>query len=469
MLRVYNTLSKQKEDFVPLNGNKVRMYVCGITVYDYCHIGHARMLVAFDVIARWLRASGYELTYVRNITDIDDNILKRATELRVPFSDLTAKFIALMHEDERALGIEPPDIEPRATQYVEQMKTMIATLIDNGSAYAVDNGDVYFSVNAFSEYGKLSNKNLEELLEGARVEVGEQKRDPRDFALWKRATPSEPSDAHFDAPWGRGRPGWHIECSVMSTENLGASFDIHGGGQDLVFPHHENEIAQSEAATHQCYAKYWLHNNAVRVDDQKMSKSLGNFFTIRDTLQHFDAEVVRYFLLRSHYRSPINFSQDNLAEAGSALERLYLALADVDIERGDPDAPAQQDARARFAAAMDDDFNTADALAVVFELAKALNIAKQAQQIDQAANLAASIRRLGNTLGLLQRDPLEALRGGSESVDGLTDAEIEAMLKARQAAKLAKDYSEADRIREQLDAAGVILEDTRDGTRWRRK
>ncbi|MFK7731572.1 MAG: cysteine--tRNA ligase [Pseudomonadales bacterium] len=470
-MKVFNTLSKQKEEFIPLDGNRVRMYVCGITVYDYCHLGHARMLVAFDVIARWLRHRGYDLTYVKNITDIEDKILKRAVELNEPFRELTERFIGYMHEDEKALGIEPPDIEPRATQYIDSMKSMIATLIENGSAYAVDNGDVYFAVNSFAGYGKLSGKKPDELLEGARVEVGELKRDPRDFALWKGANPSEPADAHFEAPWGKGRPGWHIECSVMSTDNLGDSFDIHGGGQDLVFPHHENEIAQSEAASHQHYAKYWLHNNAVRVDQVKMSKSLNNFFTIRDILQKYDAEWVRYFLVATQYRTPINYSEDSLKNAGAALERIYLALLDVDWQKGDSEADDSAAARTRFSEAMDDDFNTPEAMAVIFDLVRQLNIAKKDGKRALAENLAAAIRALGKLLGIAQREPMDALRAGDVSAAeaGLSDEDVETLVAEREAAKIAKDYSRADQIRQDLAEQGVVLEDSREGTRWRRK
>ncbi len=471
MLQVYNTLSRQKEAFEPLVDRQVRMYVCGITVYDYCHIGHARMLVAFDVIARWLRACDYQLTYVRNITDIDDKILARAQEKGIPYSELTEKFIACMHEDERALGIQPPDIEPRATDYVEQMKNLIQQLIDNGAAYSVENGDVYFAVDSFPGYGKLSGKRPDELLEGARVAVGELKKDPRDFALWKGAREDEPDDAQFEAPWGRGRPGWHIECSVMSTCNLGKSFDIHGGGQDLVFPHHENEIAQSEAASHQHYAKYWLHNNAVRVDDEKMSKSLGNFFTIRDVLQVYEAEVVRYLLLASHYRSPINYSDEALDNARHALERLYLALQGVEVAGGDQSGSNTDaaEAKERFSAAMNDDFNTPEALAVMFDLARRLNTAKAAGESVLASILGSVLYELGGWLGILQRNPTEALQSKHSAGSGLGAEEIEVLVAARTAAKNSGDYPEADRIREQLSENGIVLEDSREGTRWRRK
>ncbi|MFK8019247.1 MAG: cysteine--tRNA ligase [Pseudomonadales bacterium] len=467
MLQVFNTLTRRKEEFVPLNGNKVNMYVCGITVYDYCHLGHARMLVAFDVIARWLRQRDYELTYARNITDIDDKILRRAAESGVPFRELTAKFIDVMHEDEARLSITPPDIEPRATEYIDEMRVLIKSLIDNGSAYAAENGDVYFSVKSFAGYGKLSGKKPDELLDGARIEIGELKRDPRDFALWKGANPDEPADAHFDAEWGRGRPGWHIECSAMATANLGDSFDIHGGGQDLVFPHHENEIAQAEAATHQHFAKYWLHNNAVRVDHEKMSKSLGNFFTIKEILDKYDAEVVRYFLVSSHYRTPINYSEDNLKNAQAALQRFYLALADVNATTGNANCPTGVEAWNKFQVAMDDDFGTPEALAVIFDVARRLNVAKQDGDADTASDLAAVVIRLGATLGLLQREPNELLQGASTSAEDT--AGIESRVRARDEAKAAKDYQEADRIRAELESEGVILEDSREGTRWRKK
>lgn len=443
------------------------MYVCGITVYDYCHIGHARMLVAFDVIARWLRASGYDLNYVRNITDIDDKILRRAGELQQAHSELTSRFIDLMHEDERALGIAPPDVEPRATGHIEGMVKMIAQLIDSGAAYAVENGDVYYSVASFDGYGKLSGKNPEELLDGARVEVGELKRDPRDFALWKGAVPSEPADAHWDAPWGKGRPGWHIECSVMSTASLGNSFDIHGGGVDLVFPHHENEIAQAESATGCHYAKYWLHNNAVRVNHEKMSKSLGNFFTIRDTLKQYSGETIRYFLLSSHYRSPINYSEESLGNARAALERFYLALDGVASDGVAQQSAHYESAHKQFSAAMDDDFGTPEALAVLFDLVRKLNIAK-AEASDDAPHLAAGLRALGAMLGILQDEPAAALRSAPVTADGLADDEIDSLVQARTDAKLNKDYALADKIRVDLADNGVILEDSREGTRWRR-
>lgn len=475
MLRVFNTLTQKKEAFEPLQAGRVRMYVCGITVYDYCHLGHARMLLAFDVIARWLRQRGFDVTYVRNITDIDDKILRRAVELNEEFTTLTTRFIQELHDDERKLGIQEPDIEPRATHYIEQMIAMIQTLIDKGCAYAAANGDVYYSVTSFDDYGKLSHKKIDELLAGARVEVDELKKDPRDFALWKGAKPGEPQ---WDAPWGAGRPGWHIECSVMATQNLGDSFDIHGGGTDLIFPHHENEIAQAEAATGCHFAKYWLHNGAVRVDKVKMSKSLGNFFTIREVLEKYPAEVVRYFLIASQYRSAINYSDENLQNARKALDRIYLALRDIP-DRATVDA-FDNDYGERFTSAMDDDFNTPEALAVLFDMAKAINTCK-ASDPDKAADLAAKLRLLASPLGVLQLNAEEFLKTPAFNVQSATagecvastsektDDEIEALVQQREKAKQAKKYSLADKIRADLDQQGVVLEDSREGTSWRRK
>lgn len=478
MLQVFNTLTQKKEVFEPLEPGKVRMYVCGITVYDYCHLGHARMLLAFDVIARWLRHRGFELTYVRNITDIEDKILRRAAELNEEFSTLTARFIQELHDDERTLDIQAPDIEPRATGHIEQIIAMIQTLIDKGYAYAVANGDVYYSVTAFSDYGKLSHKNIDELLAGARVEVDELKNDPRDFALWKGAKPGEPQ---WDAPWGAGRPGWHIECSAMATENLGDSFDIHGGGTDLIFPHHENEIAQAEAATGCHFAKYWLHNGAVRVDKVKMSKSLGNFFTIREVLEKYPAEVVRYFLVASHYRSAINYSDENLQNAREALDRIYLALRDIpDIDTAEQ---FDNDYSERFTAAMDDDFNTPEALAVLFDMVRAINTCKE-NHPAKAAALAVQLRALAQPLGVLQLNAEEFLKtpafnaqsadsaAATESTAALsakTDAEIDALVQQRIDAKKAKDYPLADKIRAELEQQSIVLEDSREGTSWRRK
>ncbi|MCJ1885986.1 cysteine--tRNA ligase [Pseudomonas sp. LA21] len=456
-LQIYSTLSKTKDAFKPLVGNQVRMYVCGMTVYDFCHIGHARVMVAFDVIARWLRHRGYDLTYVRNITDIDDKIIRRAQENGESFEDLTARMIAAMHEDEARLSVLRPDIEPRATGHIAGMHEMIQTLIDKGYAYAPGNGDVYYRVGKFAGYGKLSRKKIEDLRIGARIEVDESKEDPLDFVLWKGAKPGEPS---WESPWGAGRPGWHIECSVMSTCCLGETFDIHGGGPDLVFPHHENEIAQSEAATGKLYAASWMHAGAVRVDGEKMSKSLGNFFTIREVLEKYHPEVVRFLLVSSHYRSPINYSEDNLKEAKGALERFYTAL------RGLPQVAAAGGEAfvERFAAAMDDDFGTPEAVAVLFEMAREINRLRDSEPAAAAA-LAARLRELAGLLGVLQLDADEFLQAGAA---GKVDAaQVEALIQARLDARAAKNWAESDRIRDELTALGVVLEDGKGGTTWR--
>lgn len=456
-LALYNTLTKTKDTFKPLVGNQVRMYVCGMTVYDFCHIGHARVMVAFDVVARWFRHRGYDLTYVRNITDIDDKIIKRANENGETFEQLTERMIAAMHEDEARLNVLRPDQEPRASQHIEGMFSMIQTLIDKGYAYAPGNGDVYYRVGKFEGYGKLSRRKIEDLKIGARIEVDEAKQDPLDFVLWKAAKPGEPS---WTSPWGEGRPGWHIECSVMSTCCLGNTFDIHGGGPDLVFPHHENEIAQSEAATGEQYAAAWMHAGAVRVDGEKMSKSLGNFFTIREVLEKYHPEVVRYLLVSSHYRSGINYSEDNLKEAKGALERFYIAL------KGLPDAaPAGGEAFAeRFGAAMDDDFNSPEACAVLFEMVREVNRLKETDAAAAAA-LAASLRQLAEVLGVLQLDADTFLQAGAA---GKVDAaEVEALIAARLQARADKNWAESDRIRDQLTSMGVVLEDGKGGTTWR--
>ncbi|TDQ39933.1 cysteine--tRNA ligase [Thiopseudomonas denitrificans] len=454
---IYNTLSKQKEPLRPLVDGQVRMYVCGMTVYDYCHIGHARVMVAFDVVTRWLRRSGYDVTYVRNITDIDDKIINRANENGEPFTALVERMIAAMHEDEARLNVLRPDIEPRATGHIDGMFTMIQSLIDKGYAYAPGNGDVYYRVGKFAEYGKLSRIKLDDLRSGARVEVGEAKEDPLDFVLWKAAKPGEPS---WTSPWGEGRPGWHIECSVMSTCCLGDTFDIHGGGPDLVFPHHENEIAQSEAATGQTYAETWMHAGAVRVDGEKMSKSLGNFFTIREVLEKYPAEVVRYLLVSSHYRSPINYSEDSLKEAKGALERFYLALKGLErVEPAGGEAFVE-----RFAAAMNDDFNTPEACAVLFDMVREVNRLKTSD-MQAAAGLAAQLRKLAEVLGVLQLEADEFLLAGS--ADKLAPADIESMIAQRLAAREAKDWAESDRIRDELAEQGVILEDSKGVTTWR--
>lgn len=462
MLKIYNSIAREKQTFVPIVAGKVSMYVCGMTVYDYCHLGHARVMVVFDMVNRWLRASGFDVTYVRNITDIDDKIINRANERGITIQALTDEFIAAMNEDSDRLGVLRPDIEPRATAYIDDMITMIGQLIDKGHAYPAANGDVFYSVGSFEGYGKLSGKSLEDLRAGERVEVDSFKRDPMDFVLWKTAKPNEPS---YDSPWGKGRPGWHIECSAMGAHHLGKHFDIHGGGQDLQFPHHENEIAQSEGA-HDCtFVNYWMHNGFVRVDDEKMSKSLGNFFTIREVLQKYKAEVVRFFILRAQYRSPLNYSDQHLDDANQALTRLYTALKNV------PPVDAAIDwnypLAARFKAAMDDDFNTSEAFAVLFELATEINRTRS----PASAGL---LRALGGIVGLLQEDPQSFLQGGQEEdgnavygAAGLTAAEIDAFLQQRAAAKQARNFAEADRIRSELFAQGIILEDAPSGTTWR--
>jgi cysteinyl-tRNA synthetase len=462
MLRVYNTLAREKREFVPLVPGEVRMYVCGMTVYDYCHLGHARVLVVFDMVARWLRASGYRVTYVRNVTDIDDKIIRRALDNGESIRALTDRFIGYMNEDAAALGVLAPDHEPRATGYVPQMLRMIESLEGRGLAYVAASRDVCYSVRRFPSYGRLSGKSLEDLRAGERVDVVEGKQDPLDFVLWKQAKESEPEDAKWDSPWGRGRPGWHIECSAMSTELLGAHFDIHGGGQDLQFPHHENEIAQSEGATGHPFVNYWMHNGFVRVDDEKMSKSLGNFFTIRDVLKRFQPEVVRFFILRAHYRSPLNYSDTHLEESRQALTRLYTALKNVQPEEvvgiDWASAPA-----ARFRTAMDDDFNTPEAIAVLFDLAGEAN----AQRCARTSGL---LRALGGVLGLLQDDPVGFLQGAAagDGAEALSAQRIEALIVQRREARKAKNFAEADRIRASLLEAGIVLEDGAQGTTWRR-
>ncbi|MCK0511086.1 cysteine--tRNA ligase [Aromatoleum buckelii] len=460
MLHIHNTLTRRKEAFVPIDPGKVRMYVCGMTVYDYCHLGHARVMVVFDMVARWLRASGFELTYVRNITDIDDKIIRRAGEKGESIRTLTDRFIAAMHEDADALGVLRPDHEPRATEYVAQMQSLIGRLRDKGLAYVAGNRDVCYSVRKFDSYGRLSGKSLDELRAGERVEVAGDKQDPLDFVLWKHARTDEPDEVKWASPWGAGRPGWHIECSAMSSDLLGEQFDIHGGGQDLQFPHHENEIAQSEGAHGHTFVNYWMHNGFVRVDDEKMSKSLGNFFTIRNVLERFDPEVVRFFILRAHYRSPLNYSDAHLEDARQALTRLYTALRNV--EPSDAQVDWDEPHAVRFRAAMDDDFNTAEAVAVLFELANEANR-------SGSAAIAAQLKGLGGVLGLLAREPANFLQGrmAGEPDEGEGVA-IESMIERRALAKKSKDYAEADRIRAQLLAAGIVLEDTPQGTIWRR-
>ncbi len=459
MLTIYNTLSRGKDSFRPIEPGKVRMYVCGMTVYDLCHLGHARVLVVFDMVARWLRASGFDVTYVRNITDIDDKIIRRAQERGESIRVLTDRFIAAMHQDADALGVLRPDFEPRATDYIAQMQGLIGRLEHKGLAYVAANRDVCFAVRKFEGYGKLSGKSIDELRAGERVEVVGDKNDPLDFVLWKHAKAEEPAEVKWDSPWGSGRPGWHIECSAMSSELLGEQFDIHGGGQDLQFPHHENEIAQSEGAHGHAFVNYWMHNGFVRVDDEKMSKSLGNFFTIRDVLQKYDAEVVRFFILRAHYRSPLNYSDAHLDDARNALTRLYTALKNVPATAAGVD---WEEAHARrFRAAMDDDFNTAEAVAVLFDLANELN--REASPV-----VARQLRGLAAVLGLLERDPVAFLQAGAPDAGALDADAIAELIARRAAAKAARDYAEADRIRASLLDAGVVLEDAPGGTTWRR-
>ena len=452
-LRIYNTLSRGLVDFSPIEPGHVRMYVCGITVYDLCHIGHARSAVAFDVVQRWLKSSGLRVTFVRNITDIEDKIIRRALENGETIRQLTDRMIAEMYRDFDALGIERPQHDPRATDYVPQMLDIVGKLKNKGLAYQSDNGDVNYAVRKFPGYGKLSGKSLDELQAGERVAVADGKHDPLDFVLWKSAKPTEPEGAKWDSPYGLGRPGWHIECSAMSCALLGETFDIHGGGADLQFPHHENEIAQSEGAHGVPLASVWMHNGFVNIDNEKMSKSLGNFFTIREVLEQFDAETIRFFIVRSHYRSPLNYSDVHLQDARAALKRLYTALdavapAEVAIDWASPFA-------ARFKAAMDEDFGTPEAVAVLFDLASEVNRTRDAQD-------AGLLKGLGGVLGLLQGDPKAFLRAGST----LDEAAIQAQIDARAAAKQAKNFAEADRIRAELLAAGIVLKDGPGGTTW---
>jgi cysteinyl-tRNA synthetase len=459
-LSIFNTLSRRPEPFEPLEPGHVRMYVCGMTIYDLCHIGHARMMMAFDVVQRWLKVSGYRVTYVRNITDIDDKIIKRAVERGITLKDLTDEMTLAMHQDIAALGIEVPSSEPRATAYVPQMLSLIGQLEAKGLAYRAQDGDVNFAVRRFPGYGKLSGKSLDDLRAGERVAVASDKNDPLDFVLWKAAKPDEPAEARWDGPYGQGRPGWHIECSAMSCALLGESFDIHGGGADLQFPHHENEIAQSEGASGKPLARFWMHNGFVRVDNEKMSKSLGNFFTIREVLAKYDAETVRFFIVRTHYRSPLNYSDAHLDDARAALKRLYTALSLVSAEPVvtiDWSHPFAQ----RFRAAMDEDFGTPEAVAVLFDLASEINRSKDAA-------LAGLLRALGGTLGLLQVDPAAYLQGGGAAAGGLDEATIQALIADRAAAKQAKNFAEADRIRQDLLAQGVVLKDSATGTTWER-
>ncbi len=458
MLQVYNTLTKQKEVFKPLTKGQVNMYVCGITVYDYCHVGHARTVLAFDVIYRYLLARGYKVNYVRNITDIDDKIIKRAFENNESVESLVARFTSAMHKDFQDLGALSPNIEPCATAAIRQMLELIQKLIENQLAYQAANGDVYYHVRKFPTYGALAHRHFEDLLAGARVEVNEGKQDPLDFVLWKAAKPGEPS---WPSPWGMGRPGWHIECSAMAMHFLGETLDIHGGGYDLTFPHHENERAQSEGCTHKKFVNIWMHTGFVEVHDEKMSKSLGNFFTIRDVLKIFDAQTIRYFLVASHYRSPVNYSEDNLKQARTCCERLYLALrgrAMMDIALDEQNPYVQ-----RFFKVMDDDFNTPEALSVLFELAKEINIVRD-HQPKEADQLASQLKKLANILGLLTLDPEIYFQQTSK----VSSDEIEQLIQARETARQQKDFAKADAIRQQLIDMGIILEDSSQGTTWRK-
>lgn len=463
-LNLHNNLTKQKELFKPLDPEHVRLYVCGMTVYDYCHIGHARVLVVFDVVSRYLRHiyGDKNVTYVRNITDIDDKIIARANENGEPFTELTERFIEEMNKDAESLGIQRPDQEPRATMFMSQIIEMIQTLVDKGFAYAADNGDVYYDVSKYEPYGQLSGKRLEDLRAGERVDIDKAKDDPMDFVLWKSAKPEEPS---WDSPWGKGRPGWHIECSAMSTHCLGNQFDIHGGGLDLQFPHHENEIAQSEGATGCTFVNYWMHNGFVRIDNEKMSKSLGNFFTIRDVLEKYDPEVVRYFILNSHYRSPLNYSDKHLDGAKSSLTSLYTALRDLPLAESVDEENVYID---RFYSAMDDDFSTSEALAVLFDLMREVNRLREADNLQEAGKFGAILKQLAAMLGLLQRDVIEFFQGTSAQ-GGLSNETIEQLISQRLEARDNKDWAASDRIRDELKAEGIVLEDKAGVTSWRRE
>ncbi len=462
MLKIYNTLTRKKEIFTPRIEGKVGLYVCGMTVYDYCHVGHARVMVVFDTVARYFRYSGYELTYVRNITDIDDKIIHRAREQGVSLTELTERFIEAMHEDESALSVLPPDIEPKATQSIPGIIAMIEILCAKDLAYVGNNGDVFYAVTKFKNYGQLSGKNLDDLQVGERVDVDLAKRNPLDFVLWKMAKANEPS---WPSPWGLGRPGWHIECSAMSTCCLGNSFDIHGGGMDLQFPHHENEIAQSEGATGEKFVNLWMHNGFVRINEEKMSKSLGNFFTVREVLKQYQPEIIRFFILSSHYRSPLNYSDEQLNDARLALMRLYTALRDCNGENADIDVAY----KARFEAAMDDDFNTPVALSVLFDLARELNAAKEAKS-EKVNDLVATLRFLGGLLGIVQGDADDFLKSGVVNDDVINVELIEQQIQSRLVAKKAKDWSLADKIRDGLKEQGIILEDAPNGlSTWRRE
>ncbi|KJF98895.1 cysteine--tRNA ligase [Photobacterium leiognathi] len=460
MLKIYNSLTRQKEAFTPIQPGKVGMYVCGVTIYDLCHIGHGRTFVSFDVVSRYLRYSGYDLTFVRNITDIDDKIIKRAAENGESCESLTERLIGEMHADFDALGMKRPDVEPRATQFIAEIIALCERLIERGFAYVASNGDVMFEVSKFEDYGRLSKQDLDQLQAGARVDIETAKRSPLDFVLWKMSKPGEPT---WESPWGPGRPGWHIECSAMNSAILGDHFDIHGGGSDLQFPHHENEIAQSCCAHDTQYVNTWMHSGMVMVDREKMSKSLGNFFTIRDVLNHYDPETVRYFLMSGHYRSQLNYSEENLKQARSALERLYTSLRGLDTS---VEAAGGEEFVARFKEAMDDDFNTPEAYSVLFDMAREINRLK-ADDVAAASVLGARMRELADVLGLLSQEPETFLQGGAGEEDDV--AEIEALIQQRLDARAAKDWAAADEARDKLMAMGIILEDGAQGTTWRRK
>jgi cysteinyl-tRNA synthetase len=457
MLKIYNSLTQQKEEFKPIKPNHIGLYVCGLTVYDYCHLGHARIFIVFDSIVRYLRFRGFSVKYVRNITDIDDKIIKRAQENNEDYQTLTARFINYTQEDEKILGVLPPDVQPRATEHIPQIIAMIAALLNKGFAYLADNGDVYYDINKFKSYGELAQQDLESLRAGARVEVAQVKRDPLDFVLWKMTKPGEPN---WDSPWGKGRPGWHIECSAMATYYLGNNFDIHGGGMDLQFPHHQNEIAQAEAALGTKFVNYWLHLGLVQVDQKKMSKSLGNFFVLRDALQKFQPEAIKYFMLASHYRSPLNYSEESLLSAKMALQRLYNSLRDISISAQNP----KQNFIEEFNAAMDDDFNTPEAIAVLFKIAAELNLAREKKQPKEVEQLAATLKYLANILGLLESDPEDFLQA---DISPEQRQEIESLISLRTQARQAKNWQEADRLRQQLTNYNIDLEDTPQGTKWR--
>ena len=456
MLKIYNTLTRSKQEFKPIEENKIGMYVCGVTTYDLCHIGHARTFVNFDVIVRYLRFSGYDVTYVRNITDIDDKIIKRANERGISAKDLANQYIDEMHKDFDSLNITRPDIEPKATETIEEIIAFVQKLIDNKNAYVSENGDVVFDINSFKNYGKLSGQILDELQAGARIEVAKSKHNPLDFVLWKMSKEGEP---YWDSPWGKGRPGWHIECSAMNNKYLGSEFDIHGGGSDLIFPHHENEIAQSCCANHTSYVHYWMHSGMVMINEEKMSKSLNNFFTIRDVLKTYDAETVRFFLLSGQYRSPLNYSQENLDKARAALNRFYTTLRDV---KSIKEVSGDDEYVAKFKEYMDDDFNTPGAISVLFDLVKQINKSDD----ETAAVLAGRLKQLSSVLGILEQDPATFLMSGANNDDA---QEIEALIKERNDARLAKDWARADAARDKLKAMNIELEDGPNGTTWHRK